>query len=109
MPPKRETSDLTKWLIAGVAVIYIIVTAISDVNRAELLNENNDALKCIIQQLGEHRINNRSAHSTNASHHGYEYDVGPDNIPKEQIRLPKNICDEWLTRPEKETSGYFGR
>ena len=98
--------DKEEWKFLGVStkgwMIFIcVVLMICAYIAPAIYNtyETRDGLDCIIEQLAEHRVNNRKAHQADAHTHGYDYDVAEPAVPHKIGSIDPGVCDRWLNEP----------
>lgn len=97
-------SHTNAWLMFLAFVIYIAATTLPETRQVSEIRDNREGIECIIEQLAEHRINNRTAHVENADHHKYEYHIDDINIPGSIEDIDDDVCDRWLGPPDNSTT-----
>ena len=112
-PFKVDESDgkitAKHWMIFIGFLALLAAITVPDLIQAGGLSANRKGIDCIIQQLAEHRINNRSSHQADALAHNYQYNVPEPLVPRRIEEIDIDICNQWLSEESVNSSSTTGR
>lgn len=104
MGVKEQKGNLNTWLLFLGFLFWVVVTTIPDMRQHNTIVDNRDGILCLLDQLSEHRVNNRQSHDHAAMQHTHPTLPSEMNIPIEVANIPDRVCDKWLVSPESTTT-----